>query len=293
MRRLLRAAYSLLAAAITVGVLYLVVGEMLGRLSGGGHAEDTPVSRLLRRLERDRPFDATDGEPARFVRDGQVRTAEVPLGHFARDRRAFHPVGAPVDAAWAQSTPCNVCHSHLAHGEKADKHFQGAVLNMHSGFLTCRGCHGASGDRSGFRWVDARGVEVAGSRPGTRSRPDGGLDLAGYGRVKLAPAEWPGRDEVAVGNALRLVTDLGSLDEATRKARLAPLHEPLGERTLECRDCHAVPGEGGLDYAGLGFEPARAAALAEGAFVSVVSGETEVHLPGADFLGGAPGPPSP
>lgn len=294
MKRALLSAYSLLVAAAVVGMLYLVGAEMLGRLFGAaGHAAQTPMGRLLVHFGRTGTLGEPDSEPARFVREGRVHIAGVPLGRFARDRRAFHPVGAPVDHAWERSTPCNVCHSHLAHGEEEGKQFEGAVLNMHSGVIVCRGCHGDAGGRAGFRWIDAAGGRADAPWPGTTTRPDGALDFSGYGRAKLAPADWPGPDVEGVAQALAFVATSDGLDDEARKAGRAPFHDPLGERVLQCQDCHAPVDRGGLDFEGLGFSRQRASALTEAAFVPLVSGEREVYLPGDDFLGGGGTPAAP
>ena len=280
-----RLLYCALAATLTLMTMLGVGTLMVGHAQAWFEISPTAADRLFAALGALAEDKRERARPILVARDDRVRSVTLPGD--ATGGLGFHRTSPPVDEAWQDTTACNVCHSHLAHGMQQGKRFAGSVLNMHSGFLVCRGCHqapdGGIGDT--YRWVEPGGGVAKPPIPGTRYRLEGpGLDLARYGEVKLAPPGWQGSDPQRVEAARRFVDEQGALTEAERKKRLAVFHDPLG-KPLRCADCHdAAPGAG-MDFASLGFSGSRAAELSTGPWVRVVTGSAAVDIQPPGFLG--------
>ena len=158
--------------------------------------------------------------------------------------------------AWAEKDACIICHSPYSHGKKSKAK---ALMNLHTEFLTCHSCHIkiAEGEKIRFGWINPTGFTPAGKPYGTTIDLQTGFFAETDDHYsKLTPlrnvnGEWvPVIPQTAAELGLKPTVDYSHIEDWKQYHEGTEL-----EAFVRCTSCHS-PG-GILDFAGLGFEPAR------------------------------------
>lgn len=180
----------------------------------------------------------------------------------------FHDAApAPVPAAGTRRSECLLCHPPLPHvSSRAER----AFLNLHGRFMTCEGCHGIEAQRPGaaYAWVDLGG-------PAARPAPS---ELPGA-LISVTGPQGPVFQDLASPRAARAAA-AGPLDDEARRRLQKDYHDrvaPLAALRLACGDCHEQAGR--VDFAGLGFDPARVVRLRSATKAASVANYQSFHLP--------------
>jgi cytochrome b subunit of formate dehydrogenase len=158
--------------------------------------------------------------------------------------------------AWAEKDACIICHSPYPHGKKSKAK---ALMNLHTEFLTCHSCHIkiAEGEKIRFGWINPTGFKPAGKPYGTTIDLQAGFFAETDDHYsKLTPlrnvnGEWiPVIPQTAAELGLKPTVDYSHIEDWKQYHEGTELEE-----FVRCTSCHS-PG-GIIDFAGLGFEPAR------------------------------------
>jgi cytochrome b subunit of formate dehydrogenase len=158
--------------------------------------------------------------------------------------------------AWAEKDGCIICHSPYPHGKKSKAK---ALMNLHTEFLTCQSCHIkiTEGEKIRFGWINPTGFKSTGKPFGTTIDPQTGMFAQTDDHYsKLTPFRnmsgvWePVIPQTASELDLKPTVDYSHIEDWEKYHEGTEL-----EAFVRCSSCHS-PG-GILDFAGLGFEPAR------------------------------------
>ena len=158
--------------------------------------------------------------------------------------------------AWAEKDACIICHSPYPHGKKSKAK---ALMNLHTEFLTCQSCHIKidQGEEMRFGWINPTGFKPTGKPYGTTIDLQTGMFVQTddhYSKLtpfRKANGVWgPVIPQTAADLDLKPTVDYSHIEDWKKYHTETELEE-----FVRCSSCHSPAGI--LDFAGLGFEPAR------------------------------------
>jgi len=164
--------------------------------------------------------------------------------------------------AWASKSACIVCHSPYPHGRRQQAI---AVMNLHTEFLLCQSCHIklAPGEQIRFQWVTPDGRPAQGkpyglgldAAAGTLAETENHLSM--LAPFRLDGSVWqPAMAEQEAARALHYMQNQERYSDEQKKQLVDSLHAGTElKEFVRCSQCHST--QGIMDFAALGFEPAR------------------------------------
>lgn len=208
-------------------------------------------------------FERRKDPPEKKTRELSYQTLRVKEQERRQIHEHFHQLTEDLNLeAWAEKSSCIICHSPYPHG----KNLQAiAVMNLHTEFLTCHSCHIqiTDGEEIRFGWINPTGLESRAEPYGVRIDPATGVFAETENHFsKLTPFKrgngtWkPITSDEGVTSALEYMDNKERYSEVERQAIVDQLHRGTElKEYVRCSLCHSKNGI--MDFAALGFEPAR------------------------------------
>ncbi len=180
---------------------------------------------------------------------------------------------------------CRVCHALYPHSKS---NLVRALLNMHTGFITCEVCHlkRDAFARVAYQWSEPEHVEFTGLPYGSRYDPERGIvRTTGNLISRLVVFVWEkGRKTLFVhkqdaDEANRFLLEEKGLKDRDKETKLVFFHRNISRKeiTLACKECHSRKGI--LDFGSLGFGKKKSKDLMDLDLAGLVAKYDVFYLP--------------
>jgi hypothetical protein len=174
--------------------------------------------------------------------------------------RSLHKEEHSFIVTLQDSSSCRACHALYPHSQN---HLVRALLNMHTGFMTCEVCHLKNDGlgRIAYDWKQPDHVEFSNRPYGSLYDPDRGLIMTTGGLIsRLAVYVWEQGEKTLrmhsqdTDRANRFLLEEKGLNNGEKKSRLKYFHRDISRKEISvaCKECHRH--QGMLDFDRLGFD---------------------------------------
>ena len=176
--------------------------------------------------------------------------------------KTLHEKEQYVMVSLQDDSSCGVCHGLYPHSQNP---MVRALLNMHTGFMTCELCHLKRTDlgKVSYQWKGPERAVFTGNHFGFRYDPKTGVVRTkenAVWRLAVSVDQAGGKQMVThtqdTQDATRFLLEEKKMDKADRKRQLNYFHRDVArkEASAACKECHSHNGI--LNFRKLGFDEA-------------------------------------